>query len=416
MLTDLTLKALKPKDKGYKVSDKDGLYAYVSKTGAISFRYNYKINGRQETYSFGVWKKDLSLSEARKQLVDIKRLVASGISPMLKKRTQEKQAAESGTVGEWVRRYFDHIELADSTRKRKNYIVQARILEPFEKYKLSEITFQVLRKHIDRIEEEGAPATAIEVRNIFAAVFDFARDRGEDIENVARRIRPSSIHVFRPKERALAPQEIASLMYVIRKLSSFPHLKLALKVLLYTLVRKSMLLQAKWDEIDFEKATWTIPADHMKMGKPHVVYLSKQALDCFIGLEALAMGSEYVMPSRGNPFKCMSDGSLNRTCRDASKAANDYNLPLDPFSPHDLRRTGSTLLHEAGYESDVIEKALAHEQGGVRAVYNKAEYASQRKKMLQDWADMIDGWCEEYKNDVDESVEFKTVRQLRAKK
>ena len=416
MLTDLTLKALKPKDKGYKVSDKDGLYAYVSKTGAISFRYNYKINGRQETYSFGVWKKDLSLSEARKQLVDIKRLVASGISPMLKKRTQEKQAAESGTVGEWVKRYFDHIELADSTRKRKNYIVQARILEPFEKYKLSEITFQVLRKHIDRIEEEGAPATAIEVRNIFAAVFDFARDRGEEIENVARRIRPSSIHVFRPKERALAPQEIASLMYVIRKLSSFPHLKLALKVLLYTLVRKSMLLQAKWDEIDFEKATWTIPADHMKMGKPHVVYLSKQALDCFVGLEALAMGSEYVMPARGNPFKHASDGSLNRTCRDASKAADDYNLPLDPFSPHDLRRTGSTLLHEAGYESDVIEKALAHEQGGVRAVYNKAEYASQRKKMLQDWADMIDDWCQEYKNDVDESVEFKTVRQLRAKK
>ena len=416
MLTDLTLKALKPKDKGYKVSDKDGLYAYVSKTGAISFRYNYKINGRQETYSFGVWKKDLSLSEARKQLVDIKRLVASGVSPMLQKRAQEKQAAESGTVGEWVKRYFDHIELADSTRKRKNYIVQARILKPFEKYKLSEITFQVLRKHIDRIEEEGAPATAIEVRNIFAAIFDFARDRGEDIENVARRIRPSSIHVFRPKERALAPQEIASLMYVIRKLSSFPHLKLALKVLLYTLVRKSMLLQAKWDEIDFEKATWTIPSDHMKMGKPHVVYLSKQALDCFVGLEALAMGSEYVMPARGNPFKHASDGSLNRTCRDASKAADDYNLPLDPFSPHDLRRTGSTLLHEAGYESDVIEKALAHEQGGVRAVYNKAEYASQRKKMLQDWADMIDGWCEEYKNDVDESVELKTVRQLRAKK
>ena len=416
MLTDLTLKALKPKDKGYKVSDKDGLYAYVSKTGSISFRYNYKINGRQETYSFGVWKKDLSLSEARKQLVDIKRLVASGISPMLKKRTQEKQAAESGTAGEWVKRYFEHIELADSTRKRKNYIVQARILEPFEKYKLSEITFQVLRKHIDRIEEEGAPATAIEVRNIFAAVFDYARDRGENIENVARRIRPSSIHVFRPKERALAPQEIASLMYVIRKLSSFPHLKLALKVLLYTLVRKSMLLQAKWDEIDFEKATWTIPAEHMKMGKPHVVYLSKQALDCFVGLEALAMGSDFVMPARGNPFKHASDGSLNRTCRDAAKAADDYNLPLDPFSPHDLRRTGSTLLHEAGYESDVIEKALAHEQGGVRAVYNKAEYASQRKKMLQDWADMIDDWCEEYKNDVDESVEFKTVRQLRAKK
>lgn len=416
MLTDIALKALKPKDKGYKVTDKDGLYVYVSKTGSISFRYNYRINGRQETYSFGVWKKDISLSEARKQLAEVKRIIASGVSPMLQKRDAEKAIAESGTVGEWVKRYFEHIELADSTRKRKNYIVQARILDPFEKYKLSEITFQTLRKHIDRIEEEGAPATAIEVRNIFAAVFDFARDRGEEIENVARRIRPASIHVFRPKERALAPQEIASLMYVIRKLSSYPQMKLALKILLLTLVRKSMLLQAKWSEVDFDKKTWTIPAENMKMGKPHVVYLSKQALDCFVGLEALAMGSEYVMPSRGNPFKCMSDGSLNRTCRDASKAAGDYNLPLDPFSPHDLRRTGSTLLHEAGYESDVIEKALAHEQGGVRAVYNKAEYAEQRRKMLQDWADMIDGWCEEYAGSIDESLEFKTVRQLRAKK
>ena len=416
MLSELKLKNLLPKEKAYKVADKDGLYALVSVKGSISFRYNYRINGRYETYTFGVWKQNCSLAEARARLVEVKKIIASGVSPMVQKRDVEKASAESGTVGDWVKRYFEHIDIADSTRKRKSYIINARILAPFGSYKLNELTLPVLRKHLDKIEEDGAPATAIEVRNILAAVFDYARDRGENIENVARRIRPSSIHVFRPKERALAPQEIASLMYVIRKLSSFPHLKLALKVLLYTLVRKSMLLQAKWDEIDFEKATWTIPADHMKMGKPHVVYLSKQALDCFVGLEALAMGSDFVMPARGNPFKHASDGSLNRTCRDAVKAADDYNLPLDPFSPHDLRRTGSTLLHEAGYESDVIEKALAHEQGGVRAVYNKAEYASQRKKMLQDWADMIDDWCEEYKNDVDESVEFKTVRQLRAKK
>lgn len=416
MLTELELKSLQPKDKAYKVADKDGLYAYVTKKGAIYFRYNYRINGRQETYSFGVWKKDISLAGARKELVEVKKLIASGVSPMLKKRGESRTKSESGTVVEWVNRYFDHIDIAASTRRRKQYIINARIIEPLGNYKLSEITFQVLRKHIDKIEAEGAPATAIEVRNIFAAVLDFASDHGESFENVARRIRPSSIHVFRPKERALSPREIASLMYVIRKLSSFAQLKLALKILLLTLVRKSMLLQAKWDEIDFEKRTWTIPAENMKMGKPHVVYLSKQALDCFIGLEALSMGSEFVMPARGNPMKHAGDGSLNRTCRDASNAAKDYKLQLDPFCPHDLRRTGSTLLHEAGYESDIIEKALAHEQGGVRAVYNKAEYAEQRKKMLQDWADMIDGWCEEYKGDVDESIAFKSIRQLRVSK
>lgn len=416
MLTELQLKTIKPKEKAYKVADKDGLYAHVSVKGTISFRYNYRIHGRYETYTFGVWKKDITLAEARQQLAEVKQMIASGVSPMLQKRDKTKAEISGGTVEGWVTEYFEHLKIADSTRKRKAYTIKSRILEPFAKYKLSEITFQVLRKHVDRIEAEGAPATAIEVRNIFAAVFDFARDRGEEIENVARRIRPSSIHVFRPKERALAPQEIAALMYVIRKLSSFPHLKLAIKLLLLTLVRKGMLLQAKWEEIDFERATWTIPAEHMKMGKPHVVYLSRQALDCFIGLESLAMGSEYVLPSRGNPFKPMGISSLNRTCRDAAAAAADYNLPLDPFCPHDLRRTGSTLLHEAGYESDIIEKALAHEQGGVRAVYNKAEYAEQRRAMLQDWADMIDGWCEEYAGDVDETLAFKTVRQLRAGK
>ena len=416
MLTDLKLKSLKPKEKPYKVADKDGLYALVSVKGTISFRYNYRINGRQETYSFGVWKQDLTLAEARSKLVEVRKMVAAGISPMIKKRTEHKEKVESGTVAEWVARYFDHVKIADSTRKRKMYIVEARILKPFGNYKLHEITYHFLRKHVDAIDAEGAPATAIEVRNVMAAVFDFAIDRGENVENVARRIRPSSIHVFKAKERTLAPREVAALMFALRKLSSSPQLKLGLKVLLLTMVRKSMLLEATWDEIDFENATWTIPAEHMKKSKPHVVYLSRQALDCFIGLSALAMDSDYVMPARGNLNKHAGDTSLNRTCRDCQAAAELYGLPLDAFSPHDFRRTGSTHLNEAGYNRDWIEKCLSHEEGGVRAVYNKAEFAEQRKAMLQDWADMIDKWCEDYAGEIDQGVEFKTVRQLRAMK
>jgi len=164
-------------------------------------------------------------------------------------------------------------------------------------------------------------------------------------------------------------------------------------MILLTLVRKSELIHATWDEVDFESKTWTIPKQRMKGRNPHVVYLSRQALDILMTLHACAAGSKFVFPSRYDAERCMSNATLNRVTRLVAEAAKTKGLPLQPFTVHDLRRTGSTLLNEIGFNRDWIEKCLAHEDGrSSRSVYNKAEYGEQRRHMLQERANMVDAW------------------------
>jgi integrase len=178
----------------------------------------------------------------------------------------------------------------------------------------------------------------------------------------------------------------------LEKISAGPQFKVACKLLLLTMVRKGELTDAKWSEISFTDALWTIPKERMKRRNPHLVFLSRQALEIFMALKTFAGGSEWVLPSRYDADAPMSNATLNRVLELVYTLAQKDGKALAKFGPHDLRRTASTLLHEAGYNTDWIEKCLAHEQKGVRAVYNKAEYREQRTAMLQDWADMIDGW------------------------
>ena len=160
------------------------------------------------------------------------------------------------------------------------------------------------------------------------------------------------------------------------------------------MVRKSELLDATWDEVDFENAVWSIPKERMKRKKPHNVYLSRQSLDIMIALKTCAANSRYVLPSRYDADEPMSRATFNRITTAIVDRAKKTRLPLAPFTVHDLRRTGSTLLNEIGFNRDWIEKCLAHEDSrSSRGVYNKAEYEPQRRHMLQEWADMIEAWA-----------------------
>jgi integrase len=134
----------------------------------------------------------------------------------------------------------------------------------------------------------------------------------------------------------------------------------------------------------------------MKARKAHNVYLSRQAQDIMVALHTCAAGSRYVLPSRYDADRCMSRATLNRVTQLVAARAQTAGLPLEPFTVHDLRRTGSTLLNEAGFNGDWIEKCLAHGGDGrsARAVYNKAEYAMQRRHMLQEWGNMLDAWMQ----------------------
>lgn len=393
MLTDTKLKNLKPQDKLYKVSDRDGLYVAVLTSGSVSFRYDYRINGRRETLVIGQYGRDgISLAEAREELTTAKKLLKSGQSPAAAKRDGIKKIRGSETFAVHTYAFMKHVVLADSTRAMKQSVIDRDILPVLGNKIMAEINTPMVRDLCDRIVERGGRATAVQAREIISSVYRYANDRGHALFNPAADIKPSSIAIFRPRERTLSPEEIGIFFRALDDIGAMGTMKMAIKLVLLTLVRKSEFTYATWDEIDFRKSTWTIPADRMKAGRAHVIYLPKQAQDLLVGLQMCAGGSEYLVPGRYNFRKPLSNAALNSLIDRTLAVINKDGEKIQDFTVHDLRRTASTLLHEADYPSDWIEKAQAHEQKGVRAVYNKAEYARQRAYMLQQWADMVDAW------------------------
>ncbi|EFN7564737.1 site-specific integrase [Escherichia coli] len=393
MLTDTKLKNLKPQDKLYKVSDRDGLYVAVLTSGTVSFRYDYRINGRRETLVIGQYGRDgISLAEAREELIAAKKLLKAGQSPAAAKRDGIKKIRGAETFAVHTDSYMKHVILADSTRTMKQAVIDRDILPVLGNKMMAEITTSMVRDLCDRIVERGGRATAVQAREIISSVYRHANDRGHGLFNPAADIKPSSIAIFKPRERTLTPEEIGLFFRTLDAIGAMGTMKMALKLVLITMVRKGEFTNATWDEIDFKKWTWTIPSDRMKGSRAHVIYLPKQAQDILVGLQMCAGGSEYLVPGRYNFRKPLSNAALNSLIDRTVKIINEDGEHIQGFTVHDMRRTASTLLHEAGYPSDWIEKALAHEQKGVRAVYNKAEYARQRAYMLQQWADMIDSW------------------------
>jgi integrase len=409
MLTDTQLKNLKPRAKVYKVADRDGMYAAVTPSGTISWRFDYRLNGRRETLTIGRYDASLgakstrpadaldfgmslSLAEARLLLTRARRAVEQGESPSRAKVDQRAKSADALTFGAWATKYFAEAPLADSTKAMRKSVYTRNLEAEFGKLKLEEITPVRLLARCEAIKARGAPAPAVQAREIVLQVFRYVQDRGLKIDNPAEAIRPSAIATFQARDRALTPEEIGVFFRALEQTPTMPTLRMAVRLVLLTMVRKSELINATWAEIDFEAATWTIPKERMKAGRPHRIYLSDQAHDILVAFKACFSASDFVHPGRYETDRPISDATLNRVIDATLKVIHDRGDEFEPFTVHDLRRTASTLLHEAGFNSDWIEKCLAHEQRGVRAVYNKAEYADQRREMLQAWADLVDGW------------------------
>jgi len=370
------------------------MYVTVSPSGTVTFRYDYRLHGRRETLTFGRYGPGgISLAMARELLLEARKSVQAGISPALEKRREKRRVVDIKTFGTAMEAWLANARLADSTRAMRKHIIDRDILPVFRNRLLTEIQAEDLRALCNKVKERGAPATAVQIRDIVKQVYVYAIAHGEKVENPAESVRASSIAIFVPRDRALSPLEIRLVIQHLESVATYPTIRLALRLILLTLVRKSELIQATWDEVSFERATWTIPKQRMKGRNPHVVYLSSQALDIFVTLHACAAGSRFVFPSRYDAERCMSNATLNRVTQLVVQAAKTKGLPLHPFTVHDLRRTGSTLLNEIGFNRDWIEKCLAHEDGrSSRSVYNKAEYAEQRRHMLQEWANLVEAW------------------------
>lgn len=394
MLTDAAIKALKPKDKLYKVVDRDGMYVAVNPAGSIVFRYDYRINGRRETLTIGRYgPAGLSLARAREKLIDAQRALAEGRSPAREKQREKRRIKEAKNFGEFGERWFQEARMAESTRAMRRSVYERDILPAFRNRLLTEITPDDLRALCAKVKARGAPATAVHVRDIVKLIFAFAILHGEKVLNPADEVGPASIATFVPKDRALSPAEIRVMLGQLEHVPTLPTIRLGMKLFLLTMVRKGELQDATWDEVDFENAVWSIPKERMKRSKPHNVYLAQQAIDILVALKTCAGNSKYLLPSRYDADAPMSRATFNRITTAVVAQAKKAGLPLEPFTVHDLRRTGSTLLNELGFNSDWIEKCLAHEDGrSSRGIYNKAEYEHQRRHMMQEWANLVDAW------------------------
>lgn len=417
-LTDTKLRNLKPGAKAYQEADDGGLFVEVMPGGAKTWRLRYRMGGRgskQEKVTLGDYPA-YSLGEARTWRDDCKALASRGLSPMAlrrgdpipeaavptakelaqlfirswclkaveKARAKEDTEKTNNTVEVFARRWYGEIvEPANSNPRNVKRVLEKDVIPAIGAKQLAEVTVTDILAITDRIKARGADQMALQTRNVLKRLFAYAIAREKTQFNPAAAIEAKFIAQAKSRDVALTPDEIGRLLRVIYQSSMKRAHKLALHLLILCMVRKTELIEAKWEELDLEKAEWSIPGARMKKDRPHLVSLSLQAVAMFEELKALASGSEWVFPSRGDPRKPISHSTLN-------VAVRALEIDVRDFVIHDFRRTASTHLHEAGFNSDWIEKALAHEQKGIRGVYNRAQYADQRREMLQWWADFVD--------------------------
>ncbi|WP_229255674.1 tyrosine-type recombinase/integrase [Duganella sacchari] len=278
----------------------------------MSFRFNYRVNGRQETVTLGRYGVGgMTLAEARTALAEARKTLNSGESPARTKteRIQQRKAEESFAV--WAERWLEKYKMAESTRGMRRWTYEHDLKKPFGALLLSEITEQRLRELCDRVVERKAPAVAVHAREIVLQVFRYADSRGVRHPNPALGVRPVSIATFAPRDRTLSPNEIRWFYKYLERIQSAPTIKLACKMLLLRLVRKSELTDATWDEIDFERALWTIPGARMKRRNPHKVYLPHQAMEILVAFKTCAGGSRFILPNRYDIDRPMNGVSLN---------------------------------------------------------------------------------------------------------
>lgn len=422
-LTDTALKALKPAGKAYKVTDGAGMYVVVTTAGSKSFRFDYRLDGKRQTLTIGQYEPAtpnrsdaelqvldygvvLSLKDARTLRDRASRQVAAGENPSKAKVLKRTANADEGTFGVWAAEYMKfksdpksgEEQWAESTQGLKTSIYQRLLEGPLAKRRMGEIKRGELAELFDRIKANNGPGPAVHAREFVLVTYRYAMTKDEGITvNPVEAIPRRNIATFAARERNLSRHEIKTFFDALQHTQSSPTLRLALRFILLTMVRKGEFIGATWKEIHWERATWTIPAVRMKNGKEHIVPLSNQALDILTTLRTCFPSSLYLHPGRYETDIPISDPALNgvidKTVRQINKGVGEGADLFETFSVHDLRRTASTRLNEALFPEPLVEACLAHvKKDQVAAAYNHAKHMGPRRALMQGWADMVDCW------------------------
>jgi len=390
MLTELKIKALRPRDKLYRVADRFGLALEVPPVGMARWRFRYQHAGNARMISLGRYP-ETSLAKARDEVMRLRQLVREGIDPSAQRKESKQAAIESATAqaatfGNAAREWMATQDVAEVTAMKTRWIIETFLLPDLEERPIAEITPRELLTVLRKVEKTGKLETAKRARIKAGQVFRWAILEGKAEADPTASLR-GALKTPQVKHHAAItdPARMGELLRAIDGFVGQPATMYALKLAPLVFVRPGELRQALWSEIDLDGALWRIPGERMKMKAAHLVPLSAQAMGILRSLYSLTSYSDFVFPSIRSKFRPMSENTVNAGLRRLGYSGEE-------MTGHGFRSMAATRLNEMGWRADAIERQLAHaESNKVREAYTSAaQYLDERKKMMQAWADYLD--------------------------
>ena len=383
MLTDARIRKIKPEAKTKRYADEKGMYLEVTPSGGMYWRLKYRIDGKENRYSIGVYG-EVSLAEARAKRDEARKLIAQGIDPNQAKK-QAKDIIDNVNCFEvWARKWLldRQSTIKPDTYKRDSSLLEQDIIPFIGKTPIDQIRSPEILAAARKIEDRGAGEMARRAIRLSGRVFRQAMREG--------------VATYDPTDgltEALKPRKVTNMVRIDAK--DLPELlsridaydgdvltRLGLKFINLTFARTIEIRFMEWAEIDFEAKEWRIPANKMKKEIKHIVPLSAQALEILEEIKAMGLNSPYVFFNTASRKPYSENFITNAIARMGYKGR---------MTGHGFRGLASTILHEQGYLHDAIERQLSHnEKNKVAAAYNHAQHLPYRRQMMQDWANYLD--------------------------
>jgi integrase len=388
-LNDLTIRNAKPGERVYKLSDGGGLQLWVTPDGAKRWRLAYRFGGAQKTLAIGVYPA-IGLREAREARAEAKRVLADGQDPSIVKKVAK--AAKALAIANTFEAIADELlnkkrreGKADRTLGKIEWLLSlARPVigaRPIAEISAPEV-LAVLRK----VESRGRHETARRLRATIGQVFRYAVATGCAEGDPTGALKGAlTTPTVNHRAAIIEPKAFGGLLRATATYDGTPETRAALELQALTFVRPGELRAAEWAEFDLDAGVWSIPAEKMKMKRPHRVPLAPQAVVILRELHAITGQGKYLFPSVRSAARCMSENTINAALRRLGFAQ-------DEMTGHGFRSAASSMLNESGlWNADAIERQLAHvDNDSVRRAYARADYWDERIRMMAWWADRCD--------------------------
>ncbi|WP_211777390.1 tyrosine-type recombinase/integrase [Klebsiella sp. 54] len=399
-LTDIKVRSAKPQEKEYTLVDGDGMFLLIHPNGSKYWRFRFRFGGKQHLMAFGVYP-ETSLADARQKREEARRLVAAGIDPREHKRAVKEEQKKEAITFESVARdwHATNKKWSEDHSRRVLKSLEDNLFSAIGKRSIEELKTRDLLAPIKVVEATGRLEIASRLQQRTTAIMRYAVQSGLIDYNPAQEMAgavASSNRIHRP---ALELKRLPELLHRIDSYNGRPLTRLAVELTLLIFIRSSEFRFARWSEIDFERAMWTIPAEReaiegvkhsqrgSKMRTPHLVPLSRQALVILQQVHKISGDRDFVFVGDHNPRKPMSENTVNKALR-----VMGYDTKVEVCG-HGFRTMACSSLIESGlWSRDAVERQMSHmERNSVRAAYiHKAEHLDERRLMLQWWADYLD--------------------------